>query len=113
MGMTIPDASPVRLENEEALLGWLGAAKPGDQAVYHRGFLAIDVAAATDRLTEHGRNELLRTAGCAMRAAEAGLVDLVQHRHEPGDYSYLIVARRKAAVVAGSIVAILCPPEAA
>jgi hypothetical protein len=107
MGMTLSDPTSVLFTNEAALLSWLGAASAGDRAVYHRGYLAIDGAPTTTRLTERERMELLQIARRAMQAAEVGLVELVQHRNGPYDYSYLLIARHRSATVPGSILAAL------
>jgi hypothetical protein len=85
------------------LCRWLGAAAPGDQLVYHEGFLAADCEATNDRLTKRERAELVRVARRAMRAAEAGLVHLVQRRNGPNDFTYFLVARSRAQPAEGSL----------
>jgi len=112
MGMTLSDSATVHLTNEAALLSWLAAAATGDRAIYHRGLLAIDSAPTASRLTERERMELLRIASRAMQAAEVGLVELVQHRNGPYDYSYQLIARYRSATGPGSIMAILGEAEA-
>ena len=62
---------------------------------YHRGFLALDVAAHGSGLSERERAELSRVARRAWWAAERGLVHLVQRRHRSHDYSDLAVARAR------------------
>jgi hypothetical protein len=96
-----------RLITEEGLCGWLGTAVPGDRLLYYRGFLALDCAPAAGRLPEGERTELLRVARRALFAAEKGLVHLLQRRHGPDDYSYLIEARPRPRPVRGSVLPIL------
>ena len=93
--------------DEEQLCHWLGAARPGDRLCYHRGFLAVDCDPATSGLSGEDRAELHRLAQRALFAAETGLADLVQRRNGPGDFSYLIVARRRQKVPRGSLRAVL------
>lgn len=112
MGMTLSNPTSILFTTEAALLNWLGAASAGDRAVYHRGYLAIDGAPTGSRLTERERMELLRIARRVMQAAEAGLVELVQHRNGPYDYSYQLIARHRSATVPGFILTILGEGEA-
>lgn len=97
---------------EESLSAWLGMAAPGEVFAYHRGFLAIDAAPGPGRMPEAARAELARVAGRAAAAAANGLVFLIQRRHGPGDYSYLLIARRRPRRV-GRPPAIAPPVEAA
>jgi hypothetical protein len=75
------------------LCGWLGQTSPGDSIEYHRGFLAVDIIPHGSRLPEKDRLELGRIARRAWWASERGLAHLIQRRHGPDDYSYIIVAR--------------------
>jgi hypothetical protein len=77
---------------ESDLCGWLGEALPGDQLIYHRGFLAVDCNPATSRLVKPEQTRLGRVAPRARLAQELGLGRLVQRRHTDGEYSYIIVA---------------------
>jgi hypothetical protein len=81
--------------DEIGFLGWLGQARPGDVLTYHHGFLALDVGPATSRLSPPARDRLGLTARCAWRAAERGLVHLLQRRHGPDAFSYLAIARAR------------------
>jgi hypothetical protein len=99
--------------DEEQLCRWLGAARPGDRLCYHRGFLAVDCDPTTSSLRGEDRAELRRLAQRALFAAETGLADLVQRRNGPGDFSYLIVARRRQKAARGSLRAILLASAAA
>jgi hypothetical protein len=78
---------------ESDLCRWLGAAFPGDQFAYHRGFLAVDCDPTAGRLSRRERARLLRLARRARLAAESGLAHLVQRRNGAGDFSYLLIAR--------------------
>jgi hypothetical protein len=73
--------------------GWLGQAEPGDVISYHRGFLVLDRVPSKKDQADAERAELDLLANCAMRAAEYGLVHLVQRRNAPLDFSYLAIAR--------------------
>jgi DNA-directed RNA polymerase specialized sigma24 family protein len=79
--------------SEIDLCGWLGQAEPGDTLEYYRGFLAVDAIPGGSRLPERDRVELGRIARRALWASERGLAHLLQRRHGPDDYSYIIVAR--------------------
>lgn len=79
--------------SEIELCGWLGQAAPGETLEYFRGFLLIDADAQGSRLPEQKWAELSRVARRALWAAEQNLAYLVQRRHGPDDYSYLVVAR--------------------
>jgi hypothetical protein len=85
---------PGRL-SELGLCTWLGSAAPGEQFPYHRGSLARDRDPVISRLNVKHRAELCRLARRAYIAAERGLADLVQRRNDSGDFTYLLVARRR------------------
>ena len=84
-----------RALQEVDLCAWLGAAQPGDTLVYHRGFLTVDCSPATSNLAKSERSRLALVARRAILAQERGLACLLQRRHGPDDYDYLIVARRR------------------
>ena len=107
MDANIPLAPSQDRVSETDLCRWLGAAAPGDQLVYHRGFLAVDGDPIAGRLSERERAELRRVARRAMLAAESGLADLVQRRNGAGDFTYLLIARARPKPAAGSLKAIL------
>ena len=79
--------------NETAFCAWLGQAHPGAQLVYHRGLLALDASINNQTPRSDARHELARVARRAWWAAQQGLVDLVQRRNGPDDFSYLAIAR--------------------
>jgi hypothetical protein len=101
-----PIAPPRGGITESDLCRWLGGAAPGDQLVYHRGFLARDCDPANERLTERERAELRRVARRARLAAETGLAHLVQRRNSPNDFSYLIIARPRPKTEKGALQAV-------
>ena len=78
---------------EIGLLAWLSQAQAGDILEYYRGFLAADVDARSGCLSGHDRTELVRVRRRAFWASETGRAHLVQRRHGPSDFSYLLVAR--------------------
>ena len=86
-----PDAAPRRRWTEPELCRWVGQAAPGNTLVYHRGFLAVDASDAG--LDERGRRDLLRVAGRARSLAAQGAVHLLQRRHGPDDFAYMLVVR--------------------
>ena len=91
-----PKFASVRLTlSEVELCGWLGQAEPGDILEYFRGFLVVDTTPYGSRLPESDRVELGRLACRALWASERGFAHLVQRRHGPDDYSYLIIARAR------------------
>ncbi len=83
-------ASPIPTTDGK-LCRWIGDAMPGDRLVYHQGFLTVDVR--DQHLPGSARKELRRLAVRAQWAAAQGLIDLVQIRHGPDQYSYVAVAR--------------------
>ena len=77
--------------------GWLRAAHPGSRITLHRGHLCVDRALRPDAPNDADSEAcaaLNRLADRAMRAAEQGLVHLVQQRHGPEDFSYLAIRTR-------------------
>jgi hypothetical protein len=79
--------------SEIDLCGRLRQAEPGEMLEYYRGFLVVDAIPHGSRLPEPDRAELNRVARRAIWAAERGIAYLVQRRHGPDDYSYLVIAR--------------------
>jgi hypothetical protein len=78
-----------------ALTDWLVDAKAGEQAVYHCGHLASDLAPGSSGLSQQRRRELAVLAQAAWRLAEGGLVHLVQRRVDETACAYLVIARRR------------------
>ena len=89
-----PELVPSRMTAIE-FFAWMVQATPGDQLQYYRGFLVLDTFSLSDRLCDSQRVELARLAACAFRAAESGLVHLVQKKLGPYAFAYIAVARSK------------------
>lgn len=79
--------------SEIEFCAWVAQAVPGDRLEYHRGFLVLDIFALFSRLDDRARKELAALAGRAFRAAEQGLVHLVQERLATDHFAYIAVAR--------------------
>lgn len=94
---------------EAGLCRWVGQAVPGDTAAYHHGFLAVDVS--DPGLSEVKRRDLLRVASRARSLAAQGVVHLVQRRHGPDDFAYLLVVRPRPAGRRLPPAVALAPPE--
>lgn len=92
---------------QTALCAWVGDASPGDQLVYHRGYLAIDTGADSLVGTPAERQELRRVANRAWQLAQDGVVHLVQRRHGEVDYAYLVVVRPRPRVATGALRVVL------
>jgi len=86
---------------------WVAQASPGDSLEYHRGFLALNANIDSQTPASDARRELARVARIAWRAAEKGLVHLVQRRNGPDDFSYLAIARPRTDKVTASLSTIL------
>ena len=105
---TVTKFPPIRLQaTAMGLSTWLGRAAPGDTFEYHRGFLAVDTMPHAERLPDRDRAELIRVAGLAYRAADRGLVHLVQRRHGENDFSYIAIARRRPRLATASLADVL------
>ena len=66
--------------DEIGLAAWIAQAEPGETLVYHRGFLAVDATSVISQLPAAQQRSLRLVASAALRAAEQGLVHLVQAR---------------------------------
>ena len=75
--------------------GWLANANTGEAITYFRGFLALAMKQGDRSLAETDRRELVRIAEYLWRAAQHGIVDLVQIRHGVQDFAYLAVVRSR------------------
>jgi len=85
------------------LCAWIAQASPGDTLEYHRGFLALDASIDGQTPKSDARRELARAARIAWRAAEKGVVHLVQRRRGPDDFSYIAIARQRTDKVTASL----------
>lgn len=92
---------------EPMLCGWLGQAVKGDVLAYHRGSLVHDLDTKMSKLPDAERRELDRVTRRAFLAFASGLVELVQCRHGPDDYSYLMIARTRSSKSEASLAAFI------
>ena len=81
--------------DDAGIAAWIACAEPGDELVYHRGFLAVDTASVISKLSDERRQVLRRVADAALRAEKQGLVHLVQSRLGPDQFAYIAIARPK------------------
>lgn len=99
--------------SEIAFCAWVAQADPGDRLEYHRGFLVLDTFALFSALDDGQRKDLSALAGRAFRAAEQGLVHLVQERVGPDQFAYIAIARPKPKAAAASLSELLLEEQAA
>ena len=83
--------APVYAIDKARFEAWLKTAHPGSLIEYHRGHLCVDRQLKLGDPSSEMRLELHRLAARALRAADQGLVHLVQRRHGDGDYSYIAI----------------------
>lgn len=93
MNNLTPLPLPAAPLTETALCHWLGTAAPGDTITYFRGELARSLCPQLALLDPPQRLALAKMASRAWKLAEDGLAHLVQRRHGPDDFEYLIIAR--------------------
>ena len=87
---------PARLLiHEQDLVRWLSSAQPGEQFVYHRGFLVIDMSSSVSSLSPPQREMVQQVASRMADLAARGLVQIVQRRHGDGDCSYIAIASKR------------------
>lgn len=79
-----------------AFCAWVSQATDGEALVYYRGFLAVDMETELGHLSLKERHALRALADAAFRAAQQGLVHLVQVRMATDRFAYLAIARPKA-----------------
>jgi len=113
-GDTARDAGRVAEITDIAFYAWVAQAEAGDVLIYHRGFLVVDADKTVSTLPAERRIALRRAADAAFRAAERGLVHLVQQRLEADRFAYVAIARPKPKHAAASLSALLlAEPQAA
>ena len=81
--------------DEVGLSAWIAQAAAGDALVYHRGFLVVDATSVISKLPPEQQRALRLVASAALRAAEQGLVHLVQARIGPDQFAYIAIARAR------------------
>ena len=99
--------------DEVGLSAWIAQAAPGETLVYHRGFLAVDATSVISKLPAEQQRTLRLVASAALRAAEQGLVHLVQARIGPDQFAYIAIARPKPKAAAVSLSALLLAEQEA
>jgi hypothetical protein len=95
------------------LYAWIAQAGAGDALIYHRGFLVVDADKALSTLPTDRRLALRGVADAAFRAAEQGLVHLVQERLETDRFAYIAIARPRPKAATASLSALLLDAQAA
>jgi|AutmiccommuBRH23_1029490.scaffolds.fasta_scaffold00194_73 hypothetical protein len=114
-----PQAEPARGADRAAeitdidLYAWVAQAEAGDALIYHRGFLVVDAHKTVSTLPTDRRLALRGVADAAFRAAEQGLVHLVQERLDTDRFAYIAIARPKPKAAAASLSALLLEEQAA
>lgn len=81
------------VDNEDGFSYWLSRARKGEKVVYFDGFLMYE---RQRFLSLNGGDEFpqkIRTAQLAWRAYTEGLVTLVQHKRDEGEYEYIAIRR--------------------
>ena len=89
------------------LYAWIAQAEAGDALTYHRGFLVVDTDKSVSTLPPERRLALRGLADAAFRAAEQGLVHLVQERIDTDRFAYIAIARPKPKAATASLSALL------
>ena len=79
--------------NDAKARHWLKQAEPPQQLPYFQGSLACGTDSAGRPLPEAERQALMRIASWLWRAAQRGVVDLVQRRQGPMNWTYIAIAR--------------------
>ncbi len=92
---TAPPPPDRILTHEQDLVRWLSTAQPGEQFVYHRGFLVIDMSSSASNLLPPQREMVQQVASRVADLAARGLVQVVQRRHGDGDCSYIAIASKR------------------
>ncbi|SEO89398.1 hypothetical protein SAMN04490248_11551 [Salinihabitans flavidus] len=95
------------------LYAWIAQAEAGDALIYHCGFLVVDADIAISTLPADQRKVLRGVADAAFRAAEQGLVHLVQERLGTDRFAYIAIARPRPKAAAASLSSLLLEAQAA
>ena len=105
-------AAPAPMD-EIAFCAWVAQADPGAALTYHQGFLVVDTDKTLSTLPPPSRTDLRRLADAAFRAAEHGLVHLVQTRIATDRFAYIAIARPRRQGAPASLAAQLLDAQAA
>lgn len=93
--MTVPSltgtqtSDPAEVTSPQDLAKWLRIAVRGETCVYYRGHL--QVARSTRNVKRRERQRAAELGSTACDAERRGWVNLVQRRHGPDDYSYIMI----------------------
>ena len=107
MGKLKTNSATVPRITEMAFCAWLGQAHPNAVLAFHRGLLVLDASPHSQTFHGQDRKELSRVARRAWWAAEQGLVDLLQRRNGPDDFTYIAVARPRPKELSASLSLVL------
>ena len=89
---TSPSAHEI---SEISFCAWITQAESGEALIYHHGFLVVDTDPVISKLPTDQRLTLRALGNAAFRAAEQGLVHLVQKRIATDRFAYIAIARPK------------------
>lgn len=81
--------------SEIQFCAWITQAESGEPLIYHHGFLVVDTDPVISKLPADQRLALRALGNAAFRAAEQGLVHLVQQRLATDRFAYIAIARPK------------------
>lgn len=82
------------VDTEDSFAWWLSKAKKGEKIVYFDGFLMFERQKLVMLGVESGSMpQKIKTAFLAWKAYMDGLVTLVQHKRDAGEYEYIAVRR--------------------
>jgi len=79
------------VSTEEAFSNWLSKARRGEKIVYFDGFLMLERQRHVLNHADMPFPAKIKTAMLAWRAYLEGFVELVQHKRDEGEYSYIAV----------------------
>lgn len=82
------------VNTEDSFSWWLSKAKKGEKIMYFDGFLMLERQRLVMNGIEVGQMpQKIKTAFLAWRAYMDGLVTLIQHKRDEGEYEYIAVRR--------------------
>lgn len=77
---------------EDRFLNWLSEALPGESIIYHRGFLAYDIARERFSIA-HPERVLFFLHSAIQAAIQAGSCTVTQRRLGKNDFEYIAIKR--------------------
>ena len=81
------------VQTEYAYTDWLARAKKGEKVVYFDGFLMFERQKIVMSGNKDSFPQRIRTGMLAWKSYLDGLVTLVQHRKDEGEYEYIAIRR--------------------